>query len=339
MISIDWKKTGLRIAVLIAIAVFLYLMFFTLTPFTLGIILVIVIDKPVSLLEKKIPRLPRGVTSLLMIAVVVIIIIMLATVVISYVVEELISLSQYLPQYREQIIHLIDEAIIRQSDFFEHAPQIVIDIAEQNINNLYQWGNDILSQIPEGLLDITFRVPILIIMIIFTVLSAFFLSKDKYLIIDYIMAKLQLEDQAQAEMIKDILTYVRVQLSIMTITTIITALLFFRLDFYYAMLLALLCGILDIIPVVGPGGILWPLIIYYIFFDPPRAIMVFLAYIMCISVRYVFESRVLGGNIGVHPVILLLGLYLGFTLLGIKGIILAPISIIVYKAVLNTGKI
>ncbi|NLM96831.1 MAG: AI-2E family transporter, partial [Halanaerobiaceae bacterium] len=45
----------------------------------------------------------------------------------------------------------------------------------------------------------------------------------------------------------------------------------------------------------------------------------------------------LGKRIGVHPLILLLGVYIGLKTLGFQGVILAPISIIMFKAVYDAG--
>lgn len=316
------------------IVIVLRFFIFTLTPFFFGLIIATIIDKPVELISRKIPR---SLAVLIMLILVLSVVLLLTSFIITNSVYELIYLSRYLPQYREQIMDYVDEVLLKQQELFARMPDVISNVLQRNLDALYSRGEDVLSNIIEKIVNITFNIPGLIILLLFTIISSFFLSKDKEKIVGYLKKKIRFSDNKQTNIVNDIFSYIRVQLLIMSNTTVLTVVVFYFLKYPYAVLLALLSGILDLIPVVGPGAVLWPMIIYNVIFNPKNAVIMFVLYLIIIGARPTLESRILGRNIGVSPIILLLGVYLGLITFGFQGVILAPISIIIFKSVLNTG--
>jgi len=273
-----------------------------------------------------------------MILVVITIMILLSVVLITNTVYELIYLSKYLPQYRDQIVDYVDEFLLRQQELFDRMPDIVSNILSRIMDNIYQRGEDYISNMINWSLNITLYIPAYIIILLFTIITTFFLSKDKKVILKYLTSKRKISKILNSNIINDIFSYLKVQLLIITNTTVLTGITFAILGYPYVILLAFLSGILDLIPVIGPGAILWPLIIYNILINNIRNVLIiFILYIIVTSARPFFESKILGKNIGVHPIILLFGIYVGLMAMGLQGIIIAPISIIIFKALLNTG--
>ncbi|MFO7814383.1 MAG: sporulation integral membrane protein YtvI [Halanaerobiales bacterium] len=333
--SIKWKKQIIYVVVFLAIVFSLKIFIFTLTPFFLALLLSLVIDKPVCILSKKIPR---NLAVLIMILIVLTGFVLFSIFIVTNTAYELIYLSRYLPEYREQIVEYIDELLLKQREMFERMPDIVSNILTRILDNVYQRGEGYLSRMINWSLNITFYIPGYIIVLLFTIIATFFLSKDKKEILSFLRSKDKLAQVLDSSIINDIFSYLKVQLLILTNTTILTGITFYILGYPYIILLAFLNGILDLIPVIGPGAILWPLVIYNVFMSNIRnAIILFVLYIVLISARPFLESKILGRNIGVHPLILLLGIYIGLITMGLQGIILAPLSIITFKAILNTG--
>lgn len=333
--SIKWKKQIILVGLFLAIVFSLKVFIFTLTPFFLALIITFIIDKPVCMLSKKIPR---NVAVLLMILIVLTVFVLFSIFIVTNTAYELIYLSRYLPEYREQIVEYIDELLLRQQEMFERMPDMVTNILTRILDNIYQRGEGYLSNMINWSLNITFYIPGYIIILLFTIIATFFISKDKRLILNYLRSKDKIAQVLDSSIINDIFSYLKVQLLILTNTTILTGITFTILGYPYVILLAFLNGILDLIPVIGPGAILWPLIIYNLFMANIRnAIILFILYVILVSARPFLESKILGANIGVHPLILLVGIYIGLITMGLQGIILAPLSIITFKAILNTG--
>lgn len=333
--NIDWKKPLIYTLVFLSIVFSLKIFIFTLTPFFLALLVALIIDKPVCLLSKKIPR---NLAVFIMIVVVITIIILISFLLITNTVYELIYLSRYLPQYRDQITDYVDEFLMRQQELFDRMPDAVANILTRILDNVYQRGELIVSNLINLSLDITLYIPGYIIILLFTIITTFFISKDKDIILKYLKSKDKIADILESNMVKDIFSYLKVQLLIISNTTILTGITFSILNYPYVILIAIINGILDLIPVIGPGAILWPLIIYNIAMnDIRKAVILFVLYIILLGARYFLESKVLGKNIGVHPILLLLGIYVGLITMGLQGIILAPLSIIFFKTLWKTG--
>jgi len=64
-----------------------------------------------------------------------------------------------------------------------------------------------------------------------------------------------------------------------------------------------------------------------------RGLGIIILYGIIVGVRQLIEPRILSRSIGLHPLVTLLSLYLGFKLLGIWGIIAGPFLVIVSKSV------
>ena len=333
MFSLNISYTTLlkRIALFVAIVIFLNIFIFHLTPFFLAFLAALIIEKPVNFLSKYIPRLLAVLISL---AILILIVITIITLLTSNIISEMIELARFLPEYREIISQQIETLIQRQEEFFEVIPDEVASLIEQNFYLIYQRGERILSQSMNRILNITFNLPGIFIFIIFTIFSTFFISRDKEEIFSSISNKIDISDKNKLKMIKDFSTYVRVQLLIITHTTVWVVFILSLLDFPYAILLAIAAGILDLIPVVGPGIILIPLSGINIFINPLHSIVLLVVYLIVTSFRPFLESNMLARSIGVHPLILLLGLYVGLTFMGFQGIILAPLSIIIFKVLI-----
>ncbi|MFN2362880.1 MAG: AI-2E family transporter [Halarsenatibacteraceae bacterium] len=330
-LNISYQKIIKRVIVFSIVVLFFYIIIFKLTPFFLAFLMVLVMEKPVSFLSRYMPRLP---SVIIVLTIILIILTLAAFIVSSNIISELIALGKVLPQYREQITDAFDGLIQRQEEVFEVIPDEISSLLRQNINVIYQRGDQVLSQIVNRAVNFTFNIPGILIFIIFTVFSSFYISRDKAEIFNYISGRFNLTDQDKMKLVNDFSTYVRVQLFIITNTTIWVGVILTLIEFPYAILLAIAAGILDLIPIIGPGVIILPLIVYHVYLNPLYAVILFIVYIIVIGFRPFLEANILGTNIGVHPVILLLGLYAGLNLMGFQGVILAPLTIITFKGLL-----
>ncbi len=107
----------------------------------------------------------------------------------------------------------------------------------------------------------------------------------------------------------------------------------------YALLLAFLIALLDILPVFGAGTALIPwgiisLIMgeYYVGFG------LLILYLLITLVRQVAEPKIIGESLGLHPLLTLFAIYIGFKLFGIMGMLIGPFVLIMAKALLSSKK-
>lgn len=124
--------------------------------------------------------------------------------------------------------------------------------------------------------------------------------------------------------------YMRAYLLILVITflELYTALCILGVD--YAFLIAFLTALIDILPVFGVGVVLIPwavvLLIGKQFFV---GFGLLITYAIIMVVRQIIEPRVVSGSLGLHPLLTLFSMYVGYRVFGILGMMLAPVAVIV----------
>lgn len=91
----------------------------------------------------------------------------------------------------------------------------------------------------------------------------------------------------------------------------------------------LLAGLMDSLPFVGTGIILFPwALVDFIKGDYISAVIKIAAYLLCFVVREIMEPKLLGKKMGVFPVAMVMAVYIGIRIYGISGIIMGPISLL-----------
>lgn len=131
--------------------------------------------------------------------------------------------------------------------------------------------------------------------------------------------------------------YLRAYLIIMLVTFCELFVGFLILGFRYSFLIAAAVALIDILPVLGSGTVLWPWAsILLISGDVKRGIGLLVLIGVMYVVRQIIEPKLLGKFMGHHPFVTLFSAYLGFTLFGIPGIIAAPIAVFILKTAIDS---
>lgn len=167
-------------------------------------------------------------------------------------------------------------------------------------------------------------------------IAVYFILADKYVIvrtIEKIIPKSKLIDLK--DKINQVNKLFKIELLLIIITTFVTMLGFISLNIQNALLLSALCGILDLIPYIGTIVIFIPLIIYnFITNNTIIAFGLILLYILIQIIRQIAEANFVSSKLKIHPLVILIGVYIGVRILGFIGFFIAPLYIIVTKEVL-----
>ena len=104
---------------------------------------------------------------------------------------------------------------------------------------------------------------------------------------------------------------------------------FVLLDIPYKLGLAFGIAVFDLMPILGVGGILLPWgAIALIMGKFKIGIGVILLYIVICAVRHTLEPRIVGKQIGLHPLATLVAMIVGLNMAGLMGMMLLPISLV-----------
>jgi len=92
----------------------------------------------------------------------------------------------------------------------------------------------------------------------------------------------------------------------------------------YALALALLAGLLEIVPYLGPILSAIPAIFVAFVQSPPLALFVLVLYIIIQQLEnYILVPKIMGRTVGANPVVILIAVLVGFKIAGIIGMLLA----------------
>ncbi|KOA20868.1 hypothetical protein CLHOM_04560 [Clostridium homopropionicum DSM 5847] len=167
-------------------------------------------------------------------------------------------------------------------------------------------------------------------------IAVYFILVDKYVILNSIL-KIISDNKLKRinEKIDEINKYLKIQLIIIILTTLVTFLGFISLNIKSSLQLAIFCGVLDLVPYIGTIVIFVPLIIYkFITNNKIIAFGIIILYILIQIVRQIAEAKFVSNKLNVHPLAMLLGTYVGVKILGIVGLFTTPLYILVTKEIL-----
>lgn len=108
----------------------------------------------------------------------------------------------------------------------------------------------------------------------------------------------------------------------------------------HAILIALAVAILDIFPVLGTGLVLVPWgAVTLLVGSTAKGIGLLSLWLIILVVRQIIEPRILGHQVGLHPVVTLIAMFFGARLFGPVGLLLLPILCAVLKSLDDAGVI
>lgn len=99
---------------------------------------------------------------------------------------------------------------------------------------------------------------------------------------------------------------------------------------------ALITAFLDVLPFIGTGIVLGPMAIWYLINEKYWKVLICAGiYLLCLVTRQLLEPRLIGKNTGIFPIIILISIYTGIKLYGLGGVILGPLSFLLYQEIIT----
>lgn len=111
----------------------------------------------------------------------------------------------------------------------------------------------------------------------------------------------------------------------------------FGLKIDYLITMALVIGFVDLLPLLGAGLVMVPWAIYLAFIGNwPVAIAVLAIWIIWAVIKQLIEPKFVSSEMGLHPIFTLIGMYAGFKLFGVLGLIIGPIILLIFKNIFGS---
>lgn len=175
--------------------------------------------------------------------------------------------------------------------------------------------------------------PKILIAIILSVISSFFFSMDYELIVGNLLSLIPEKVRKLILSIKNDFTgliakYLLAYGKLMSLTFIELAIGFTILRVKGPISLAAIVSIVDILPVLGTGTVLLPWAFYEIIVGSAGfGFGLLILYGIISTIRYILEPRVVGKQIGLHPLLTLVSIFIGVKFMGFWGLFIFPILV------------
>ncbi len=322
---------------------------YAVTPFLIAALVTLMLKRPIDNLARSF-LLPRRTTAGLTVLLFYIVLSILATWLFTHL---LWSLFNWLAAIPAHYADTIEPAIRNILDWYELQVETIspgrTEYIDRLASDLLANISAIISYLSEQALKIArnlaFSIPKFVIASIFCIVSTVFMSLDYPQIKHFILEQLSPEHQ---RILLESKHYVAVTFG--RIITSYAAIMFITMTELYiaftvigvedAIVLSMLIALFDILPALGTGGIMVPwAIITLINKNYTLAAQLFIIYAIITVVRNFIEPKIVGDSIGLHPVLVLMSIFLGAAIFGPLGILIMPFLLIVIKRLNDTGRI
>jgi sporulation integral membrane protein YtvI len=314
-------------------------------PFLIGLLLALAIRPIVNMFHRKM-KIPRWLSVTLSLVLIVGVLGGLVTLIIIRIIAESNRLVQYINLNYEKWFANID-SFFRSNTlnrFLEringlYAETGVKETVDRSISSIGETAatfiSGVLQSLGQGLLQFLSALPNVTIGLLVAMLAAFFITKDWDKIAAWISANLPQKIVKTASAVwvdlnRALFGFVRAQLILISITTVLVIIGLFLLRLPYALTMGLLIGLIDLLPYLGISIVFVPWIIY-VFIEGNITFGIGLAvlYAIVMIARHLSEPKVYSSSLGLYPLVTLISLFVGLKLFGFIGLLLGPTLVII----------
>lgn len=339
------------------VVLILYIFFFLSKityPFLIGLAIAFLIHPFVNFLEEK-WKIPRAIAVLIALIFIFAIFAGIITLLVAEIVSGADYLARVVPTHLETLIGYIEQFFAAQiiplynqlTSLFNNLDTGQQDTILTNIENVgRQIGSTLGSFIKaffENIPNILSWFPNAATVLIFSLLATFFISKDWHRLSGLFSRIIPNRAKTSgrtvfADLQKALFGFIKAQATLVSLTTVIILAGLLILGVDYAITIALVTGIVDIIPYLGTGLIFVPWVIYEaIAGEMSRAIGLGVLYVVVLVQRQIMEPKILSSSIGLDPLATLISLFVGFKLIGFLGLIVGPVTLVLITTLHNAN--
>ena len=199
----------------------------------------------------------------------------------------------------------------------------------------------VFSKVINWLSDALSSVPNLLLSVFVFIISFFYLLKDGEALAAWVKKIVPLADDRKSEILSEITKYVNafviVWLLIGLLQAIVAGVGFYIFGIPYPLVGAIVAALLSILPVVGPGAMYIPIGAFLFLSGNQTSGIGLIVYGLTLGglLDYIIRPYLAGQRSEVHPLVILLGILGGLTLLGAAGMIVGPILLITVISILK----
>lgn len=339
MLSTENKKRFLiNIAFFAVVILLIYIVFKSLLaylmPFVIAVLVAALLQRPARFLHKKI-KVPKSICSVVLVLLTYILAVGVIGTAVYFLYQQLYGfftdMSEYIPHINEFVDRIKNMAISISNALPDEIIEHLNTLPSTAVDSITSKATAVLSNFAAGLVTST---PQLLVSCIVTVVASCYIAADYDFLYEYFTSN---APQKLSTFFKDVKSSVsetmvkvlRGYLLLMLLTFAELTLSMYILGIKYAVVVAAIVSIIDILPILGTGTVLIPWsIISFINGNYLLGIGLIVTYVVVTIVRNFLEPKVIGHQVGLYPLLTLVAMFTGLRLFGFFGMLLLPVVLI-----------
>ena len=211
------------------------------------------------------------------------------------------------------------------------------------IDRLTTWGTDFAEDMVTFIVNTATSMPYGVIYLSFLTIGLFFTAKNYDEIRSYLPAgQRRRQDSRTTQLtnstLKSLFGYLRVQGTFGAMVWIVSWIYLTAIGFPYAALTALLCGIMELVPMIGSGvPYIAMSIIQFLLGNSRFGILLLVLTLVLQTVRRILEPKFMSNSMKITPLQSLVGMFVGLRIGGIVGLIGGPVAMSVLVGAFKGG--
>ncbi|MBM7540453.1 sporulation integral membrane protein YtvI [Amphibacillus cookii] len=332
--------------ILLAIIILLFFIFVlpVSIPLLTAFITALFLNPLIRMIEKRL-HLNRKISVIIVYLTFLILLSFIGTYAVTNIIKQLVDLAENAPDYILQVNKLLLQWSGELERIMEDLPNEFVQEVNNSINSSVESVTDILRTHfrVERLASIVAVIPNYIVSFIVYLIALFLFmlelpilkAKFYHNFTEHTAEKIQF---MSARLKYVFVGFLKAQFLVSLIILTVTLLGLFIIIPEYAVIMATIIWLIDLIPIIGSIAILGPWSLYMfiagnIFMGTQLALLAFIL----LAIRRTVEPKVMGQQIGLSPLATLIAMYVGLQLIGILGFILGPIVVIAFNSAKEAG--
>ena len=300
-------KYGYYLMILIIVVIGTYILINWLIPLFFSCLIVLILQpllaKEIEMLKVKNSFIAKGIiifNYLLFVAMIIGIII--------FSVVQIYKVLEILPDYLYRLYNLFS-----QNHYIIDATKYLDIIYSSSMSVVESVSSEFIT----GLITVVMKIPSILFDLVFIVITSLFMLLD-YQRIDKLVIQKYSMVSLVVDTVKDVF-----MIMIITFIELWAGFMIMKLD--NPVMLACIIAIFDFMPVLGIDMIMIPWIIISALTNKvSMAFGLLIIYMVIVVTKNILEPKLIAKNLGVSPLVSLIGMYLGMKILGVMGLIIVP---------------
>ncbi|MEE0840411.1 MAG: sporulation integral membrane protein YtvI [Acutalibacteraceae bacterium] len=306
-----------------------------LLPFIVGTVLAFLVQKPAYFISNKL-KIKKGTAALCC----VILIYLALVLILLFAGSRIYLLATSFAHRAPELIEKLTDAV---KDFSNRIKDVTVgtagDYGEYISDTLYGFAENLLVKVSEWISSFFARfaasLPSVIFSVFVTVITGCYIAKDFEKLKENTYFALGDENTLKIRKIwgiavNNVFKIMKGYLILAFIAFVQLAIGFLILEIDGAVKVAVLTAFVDMLPVLGSGTVLIPwAVVAALTGKATKAIGLVIIYAVVTVVRNIMEPKIMGKQVGLHPVVTLLSMVLGLKIFGFAGLFALPLIVTV----------